>query len=193
MTVHSDKIILDQAILRHQEREYRQKREISFHNGPGWISVGSVFDCNRKSFERALRDYSDRLYVGWNPFKREGRGCWEVWHRPSQKTPVLRYYDEITGIKIATLEYLPNDFEHWVADLEYLSYDFIGKLRKMDAWENKQLISGQDDLYEEERAKAEKAEDEHIKYVVKHNKQAFRDLLDYTQSGYNPLDFFTKS
>lgn len=189
----ADRLVLDQAIKRNKEKEYRTKREWSLPKGPGSTRIGSVFDCNRKSFERLLKDYSDRLYVGWNPFKNGGKGCWEVWHRPSQKTAVLAYYDETTGFKLYTADYQPSDFEHWVADLDYLYYGFIEKLHKMDAWENKQLISGHDDEFEKERERREKQEDEHLKYVVRHNKSVFRDLLDYTQSGINPLDFFTKN
>lgn len=188
----ADKIVKEQAILREYELANRRKREAKFTQGDGNTITGSIFDCNRKHFEKTLRDYSDRLYVGWNPLKNEGNGCWEVWHRPSKKTPVLRYYDEITGFKIYTTEYLPNDFEHWVADLPYLTYSFIGKLREMDAWDNKQLLQNADDAVDEHRIKMEKAEEENIKYVVKHNKELFRDLLDYTQQGFNPLQFFNK-
>jgi hypothetical protein len=123
--------------------------------------------------------------------KNEGKGCWEVWHRPSRKTQVLAYHDETTGLKIYTAEYQPNDFEHWVADLEVLSMDFFGKLRAMDAWENKHLISGHDDQVEEDRKKADKREDEGLKYIIKHNRKAFQDLLEYTQSGFHPMTFFT--
>lgn len=187
-----DKIVLNQAILRHKEREARQKREIPIPKGPGWTRTGSVYDCNRKHFERVLKAYWDKLYVGWNPMKNEGNGCWEVWQRPSQKTSKLQYHNEKTGEKIYTLEYQPNDFEHWVADLDYLDYAFVDKLREMDGWENKQHVSGHDSKLEEYNKKLEQNEDEHLKYVVKHNRQVFRDLLDYTQSGFDPLQFFNK-
>lgn len=190
--IQTDRLILNQAILRHKERQVRQKRDIPIPHGPGWLRKGSIFDGNRKNFEKALRAYSDRLYVGWNPMKNDGNGCWEIWHRPSRKTAVLQYYDEKTGFKLYSAEYQPNDFEHWVADLDFLDINFIGKLRNMDSWENKQLISGHDDKTEEEKQKLEQNEDEHLKYVVRHNKQAFRDLLDYTQAGFNPLQFFNK-
>lgn len=188
----SDKLILDQAILRHKEREDRQKREITLPHGPGWVTVGSVHDCNRDHFEKLLRAYWDRLYVGWNPMKNGGRGCWEVWQRPSLKTPILAYHDEVTGLKIWKTEYRPNDFEHWVADLDYLNYSFIEKLKKMDSWENKQLISQADDEYEAYQVKLEKDEEDNIRQVVKENKKHFRDLLDYVQSGYEPTQFFRK-
>jgi hypothetical protein len=188
--IKADKIVKNQAILREYERADRQKREAKFPQKDGNIVVGTMYDCNRKHFERALKAYSERLYVGWNPFKKDGQGCWEVWFRPSRKTPVLRYYDELTGVKIYTAEYVPNDFEHWVADCDYLSYDFIGKLREMDSWENKQLISGHDDALQAHEDKLERQEDDNIKQIVKENKKAFRDLLDYTQSGFDPVQFF---
>jgi len=93
---------------------------------------------------------------------------------------------------IITSEYESSDFERWVADLDFLSYDFIKRLREMDGWENKQLIAQHDEKYEQHFIDLEKQEDDNIKYIVKNNKQVFRDLLDYTQSGFNPLDFFNK-
>lgn len=191
MLTNNDKLVLDQAILRHKEKDDRTKRQTPIPKGDGWVIRGSLFDCNRKSFERALRNYSDRLYLGWNPMKREGRGCWEVWHRPTLKTATVVY--NVSGIIIAKTDYKPNDFEHWVADLEFLNMSFIKRLREMDAWENKQLVSGHDDQHQDFMDKMEREESEHLKYVVKHNKQAFRDLLDYTQQGYNPLEFFKGS
>lgn len=190
--IKEDKIIKDQAVLREHELAFRRKREPKFPQKEGNLIVGSIFDCNRKSFSRALKTYDERLYVGWNPLKREGRGCWEVWHRPKLKTPVLRYHDEDSGMKIYTTEYLPNDFENWVADIEFLSYSFLSRIREMDAWSNKQLISEHDYQLDEHGRKLRQEEEDSIKQAVKNNKQAFRDLLDYTQSGYNPLDFFTK-
>lgn len=187
-----DKLVRDQAVLRNREKENRQKRDLIPPRGDGNTVIGSIHDCSRKGFEKALRAYWDKLYVGWNPYKLEGRGCWEVWQRPLRKTPVLRYYDEETGQKIYTLEYRPNDFEHWVADLEYLSYDFIGKLKQMDSWENKNLVLEHDNKLEEQKQKADQRESNELKYIVRHNKQAFKDLLEYAQAGYDPLQFFTK-
>lgn len=188
----ADQLVKKQAIQREYEQAARRKREPKFPHGPGHASTGSIYDCNRKSFEKALRSYWDKLYVGWNPYKKDGQGCWEIWQQPSKKSRVLQYHNEETGVKIYTLEFKPNDFEHWVADLDYLSYDFIGKLRSMDAWENKHLIAQHDDEYEAHREKLERDEDDNIRQVVKENKRAFRDLLEYTQAGFNPLDFFTK-
>lgn len=189
----TDRIVRKMALERELALAERRKRPISLPRGPGNTCIGSVHDCSRTGFERALRAYWDKLFVGWNPYKNEGRGCWEVWQYPSKKTAVLRYDDEKTNTKIYTLESVFSDYLHWVADLDYLSYSFIKKLREMDAWENKQLISGHDDKYEEHFQKLEKEEDENIKYVVKHNRTAFKDLLEYTQAGFDPLQFFTKN
>ena len=178
----ADKLVLDQSILRHKERQDRQKREIPIPEGPGWTSKGSIFDCSRPVFERALRAYWDRLYVGWNPMKNDGRGCWEVWQRPSKKTPILAYHDEHTGMKIYKTEYVPNDFEHWVADLDHLNLNFIEKLRRMDSWENKQLISDHDYEFEKAQQKIEQKENEAIRYIARHEKNLFRAALDHYKS-----------
>lgn len=185
-----DSVIKDQAILRNQEQQERRKREILLPRGPGNTVTGSIHDCNRKHFERVLKAYWDKLYVGWNPYKNDGIGCWEVWQQPSKKTPVLRYEDD--SMSLWTMEYKPSDYEHWVADIPYLSYSFIYKLKAMDAWENKHLTQQADDQLDEYHEKRQKAEDDNIKYVVKHNKSLFRDLLDYTQQGYDPMQFFTR-
>ncbi len=188
---NQDRIVKSQAILREQETEFRRKQIRQVPKGPGNTCVGSIFDCNRKSFERMLKGYWDRLYVGWNPFKNEGRGCWEVWSRPSKKTATLEYEDT-SGLKFYKLDYKPNDYEHWVADLDYLHYGFIEKLKKMDSWENKQLVSDHDYEYTKYQDKEQQKEDDNIKYVVRHNKQLFKDLLEYTQQGYDPLQFFRR-
>lgn len=185
-----DLLVKNQAILRNKEREFKQKREIKLPQGPGSISVGTIYDCNRNHFERLLKAYWDKLYVGWNPFKSEGLGCWEIWQRPLKKTPVLQYHDEITGDKIYTLEYRSSDYEHWVADLPHLSYAFIEKLKKMDSWENKNQVSDHDYEHAKYQDKLEAQENENIRNVVKDNKKHFRDLLDYVQSGYDPVQFF---
>lgn len=187
-----DKIILNQAILRHKEQEIRQKREVPIPHGSGSIVTGTIFDCNRHYFERLLKAYWSQLYVGWNPFKKQGQGCWEVWQRPIRKTAILRYDDVASETRIFTLEYRPNDFEHWVADLDFLDVKFIDKLRKMDSWTNKSLVADHDDEFDKYHEQQEQKELDNLKYVIKHNKQAFRDLLDYTQEGFDPLQFFNK-
>lgn len=190
--IKADRLVKNQAIQREYEQAVRRKREPKFLQQEGNSIIGSIHDCSRRGFEKTLKNYWDKLYVGWNPYKKEGSGCWEVWQQPTKKSKVLQYFNEDTGLKIYTLEFKPSDYEHWVADLEYLSYGFIDKLRSMDAWENKSLLADHDDAYEKHFEKLEKEEDDNIRQVVKENKKAFRDLLDYVQAGYNPLDFYRK-
>lgn len=150
----------------------RRNNEPKLAMGRGHVVKGHILDCNRKMFERALTAYWDRLFVGWNPYKKDGWGCWEVWQKP---------------IKSKKL----SNFEHWVADLDFLSLDFIGRLREMDAWANKDLVKSMDDKYDDIVAKAEKDEDESIKYAVRHNKKEFAKLKELAGEGYNPLWFFS--
>ncbi|GAC1501952.1 MAG: hypothetical protein NVS1B10_06460 [Candidatus Saccharimonadales bacterium] len=162
--------------IRHYKNElataFRRKREPKLPLGPGHVIKGSMFDCNRKVFEKALTDYWDRLFVGWNPYKLDGKGCWEVWQKPIAKQEL-------------------NDFEHWVADLEYLSLEFIKKLESMDAWKHKSMVSDIDEAHENYEAELDRKETELIKYTVKHNKSLFGKLKGLAQDGYNPLWFLS--
>jgi len=150
----------------------RRGNDPQLQRGPGHTRKGSIFDCDRKSFEKALTNYWDRLYVGWNPYKNEGNGCWEVWQKPIKKEDT-------------------SDFEHWVADLPYLTLAFIKRLKEMDAWENKNIVKDIDDKYEDEQLKLTKEEEDNIRYVVRHNKSLFKRLKVLAQDGYNPLWFFS--
>lgn len=190
MLTQADRIVRDQAIRRHRAQEHRQKREKPFHQGPGWTKVGSIFDMNRATFGRMLRAYSTDLYFGWNPMKNFGYGVWEVWQKPRMLTPVKQ---DVTfnGESVFILEYQPNDFEHHVFDLQFLTPRFIEKLREMDMWENKHLIKQADDRLETDNEKINKEEEDSIKYAVRHNKAAFKKLKALAQDGYNPLWFFS--
>lgn len=164
--------------------------------------MGSIFDCNRSSFERVLRDYSSDLYVGWNPLKNNGLGCWEIWHRPSRKTAV-----EIIGASgfneprieqgkilqdnLHVLEYRPNDFEHHVYDLPFLTYSFVNRLREMDMWETKQFAKKADEKLDDDQDKLDKVEEDNIKYVAKHNKDLFKKMHEAVKGGINPFWFFS--
>lgn len=184
-----DRKVRDQAIRRHREKEFRQKRQIPVPNGPGWTSVGSIFDCSRVEFEKKLKSYFSDLYVGWNPLKRDGLGCWEIWQKPSKLTAVKQgnFGDGILYL----LELCPNDFEHHVYDLPYLTYAFIDKLREMDMWENKQFLEQMDENDDIEYERQEKKEADAIKYAVRHNKSLFKKLKELAQDGYNPFWFFS--
>lgn len=188
-SAQADKLVLDQAILRHKQRELRQKREIPIPRGIGWTSKGSVLDCNRQYFDFLLKQYFSSLYVGWNPMKNEGKGCWEVWQRPSKKVLVLQ--GETDFGPLYTLEYQVSDFEHWVQDLPYLTPTFINRLREMDMWENKQFLDQMDNRMDEDQDKLDREEEDSIKYAVRHNKSLFRKLKGLAEDGYNPLWFFS--
>jgi hypothetical protein len=110
---------------RNNELEERYKREVPMPKGLGLIVKGTVFDINRKSFERALKDLDPELFLVWNPYKNEGLGSWQVWIKPTSKR-VIKQTEEIY-----TLEYKYVPIEHHVYDLPHLSYDFIAKLREM--------------------------------------------------------------
>lgn len=158
-------------------------------NGPGHVVKGSIFDCNRATFERAIKAYASNLFVGWNPYKNQEQGCWEVWAMPSKKTPI--YQGSIDGHPFYSLETVPNDFEHHVYDLQYLTLDFVGKLREMDMWANRHYLDQMDqyiDDYEQELDEKLAAD---IKYTVKHNKSVFRKLKQFALDGLNPLWFFS--
>lgn len=159
------------------EKAVRTKKTLILHTGIGHIVTGSIHDCNRAYFERLLKQYWDRLFLGWNPYKKEGKGCWEVWQEPINKGEL-------------------HDMEHWVADLEYLTPKFIDELRRMDSWEHKKqtglsLVDTMDRKFDDYEDVIQKKEDESIKYAIKHNKKLFRQLKDLAQEGYNPFWFFS--
>lgn len=172
----------DKLVKEHHKKQafmkaFRTKREPKLHTGIGHIVTGSMYDCNRSYFERLLSNYWDRLFLGWNPFKKEGLGCWEVWQRPIRQRDL-------------------NDMEHWVADIDYLTPKFIDELRRMDAWQHKKdsgysLAEDMDREATDWEIDIEKKEDESIKYAIRHNKSLFGKLKSLAQDGYNPLWFFS--
>lgn len=149
---------------------------------------GNLFDCSKRLFIRDLKNYDKELYLKWNPKKLDGLGIWEVWRNPTKKTAID--HGEFMGGRLYTLEYKPNNFEHHVKDLDFLSYDFMNDLRKMDMWADKHYLDKLDNAYDDIEEKAELAEEESIKYAIKHNKKLFKEMHEYTKSGINPLDFF---
>lgn len=159
------------------------------NSGPGFITRGSIFDCDRKYFERVLKTYFRELYVGWNPFKNNGAGVWEVWQKPFTKTAVKEA--ECRDYTLFELRDKPNDFEHHVYDLPYLTPTFIDKLREMDTWEQKRFFEAADDRQDDLEDKYDKMEEESIKYAVRHHKSLFRKLKQFAQEGYNPFWFFS--
>lgn len=174
----NDKLVRDHHVKQALLKAIRTKRpEPDLPHGPGLAVKGSIMDCDRRLFETMLKTYWDRLFVGWNPFKMNGRGCWEVWQRPIAKSEL-------------------NDMEHWVADLPFLRLDFVKELQRMDAWEyeknhGRTLNEDMDESYDKWEEKLEKQEDESIRYAVRHNKSLFGKLKGLAQDGYNPLWFFS--
>lgn len=177
MTIN-DRRVRDHHVKQALLKAMRTKQPVKgLVHGIGCCVTGSVFDIDRKAFERALKAYWSKLFLGWNPYKNEGRGCWEVWQEPNKRQEL-------------------NDMEHWVADLPYLRWDFIQDLRRMDSWEHraatgKQLWETMDDNYDEYDAELTRQEQDSIRYAVRHNKSVFGKLKDLAQDGYNPLWFFS--
>jgi hypothetical protein len=166
------------------------------NTGIGFVVRGSIFDCDQKYFDRVLKTYFKELYFGWNPFKNNGQGVWEVWQRPLTKTAVLQA--ECKSYSIVELRDLPTkdnyavyDMSYHVYDLPYLTPEFVNKLREMDAWENQRFFQDADDEQDEMEARNDRAEEESIKYAVRHHKSLFGKLKQYAQDGYNPFWFFS--
>lgn len=187
----SDKQVLKQAtqkLHRKMQMAGRPPSGWAIH-GPGHANKGSIFDCNREYFERALKTYFSELYLGWNPYKNEGRGVWEVWQMPVRRKMV--YQGRIDGVPLYTAEIEPNDFEHHVYDLPYLTVAFIDKLREMDSWLVKDYFRQADYKQWDQEDKEDKIEEDNIKYVVRHNKDLFGKLKGLAQDGFNPFWFFS--
>lgn len=154
----------------------------------GWGNsiVGSVLDCNRKHLERAMRDLDPQLYLKWNPVKRFGLGMWEIRRLPNTKVPVFK---TVWGdAKIYSLEYRERDVENHIFDREFLTYEIITHLRKIDTWTTDWL---KDIDYKEEKAQeALKAkEKQERREFIKDNKKEVRAYYEYVRDGFNPLYF----
>lgn len=170
----ADKLVRDMFIKKVKRTEARKGIFLAPPRRIGNITKGTLHDCNRKAFERSIRAYDSKLIVGWNPLKRDGLGVWEVWRLPEHK-PVSEM----------------SDFEHWVADLPYLSYGFIEKLKSMDSWANKHQVVDSEQAAEDYESALNKHEEELVKYAVKHNKRAFREMAGHVKQGINPFWFFS--
>lgn len=189
--MNSDKQVLSQARKKLHDKICKSGRPPPGWavNGPGHTAKGSMYDCNRGYFERVLKSYYSELYLGWNPYKNYGHGVWEVWQKPVRQTKV--YQGRIDGVPLYSFISEPNDMEHHVYDLPFLTISFISKLKEMDSWEQKRFFEEADDKQDDQEAKEDKIFDESIKYAVRHNKSAFRQLKQLAQDGYNPFWFFS--
>lgn len=159
------------------------------HVGPtGHLVQGSIFDCNKKKFIRAIKDYDKQLYLKWNPKKNKGFGCWELRRYPSTKTPV--FGGRFEGVAYYRLEHVEQDLIHHIMDMPYLTYQVVDRLKEMDAWENKRLLT---DGEEEAERLIIKEEDDYRaerQYQVKQDKKYWKEYLELVRSGYNPFWFF---
>jgi hypothetical protein len=188
MQNRKDQLVKQQFLNKVRQTETRRKHPVKIHIGEGSLCKGSVMDCSHKTFSEALHFYDKRLYYGWNPYKREGRGVWEVWYEPSYLTAVQD--NNLEGYPFFQLVRIANDFEHHVKDLEFLNLDFIRQLGEMDMWKNKSFAKDLDEKIDTHEKKLEKELSESIKYTVKHNKKEFGQLKELAEHGYNPFWFF---
>lgn len=147
----------------------------------GKVVTGHVLDCNKKHLEKALKDYDKQLYLKWNPDKANKVGMWEVRRKPNQKTawPMWELGDSI----VFDLKYVENDIENHVMDVPFLNYNILKRIKEMDTWVVHDYVN--DLEYREQKAK-DKAYDDNraeLRYAIKHNKRAMRDLQELAKSG----------
>ena len=154
----------------------------------GKLVTGDVLDVNKDGLMQALKFYDPQLYVEWNPKKRNGWGMWEVRRLPNEKTKVKA--GELNGSPLYVLVYWENNFNNHIMDVEYLNYDILTKLKRMDTWAVKNWTDKleQNEREYEERRRQKNKED--LRYAIKQNKSAARDFKEAVASGYSPLDFF---
>lgn len=147
----------------------------------GNINVGHVADCNKERLERMLKDYDNQLYIRWDAKRKNGRGCWQIRRRPNDKTQV--YQGHYQGQPIFTAEYVEEDLTHHVLDVEVLSYDLVGKIKSMDAWNEKHFINDLEYLEDKASNEARKKNQEDLKYHMKQYRRTWRDMKEALASG----------
>jgi hypothetical protein len=150
----------------------------------GKVVKGHVFDVNKKHLEKALKDYDNQLEIRWHTDKNRGRGCWELWRRPSQMTLIPR------AAGFFELRYVYKPMIHHVMDVEFLSYNIITKLKEMDAWQHADYDQALIDQSREIERKTRAAAKEELRYGLKHNRRFVTAFKDAVASGYNPGAFF---
>lgn len=156
----------------------------------GRLVRGTIHDCNEKAFLRAIHAYDKSLYIKWNPTKRDGYGCWELWRKPTKKT--LVNHGEFEGCHFFTLEYQSKSLVHHIKDLEYLSYDLVDWLKQADGWNHKSVGKLLDDAYVNHLDKIDAKKWEEIRLYLKDHKSEMKDLYEYVRSGGNLAALFTK-
>lgn len=160
------------------------------NHGIGNIIVGSVRDTDKARLERQLKDYDSQLYIKWNAKKRSGLGIWEVRRLPNSKEKVLK--TEFNGFKIFSYEYVELDLVNHVLDVPDLSYDILGKIRSMDAWNDKNFVANLDYRGEQHKLETLKKAREELTYDVKQHKREWRDFATFVSQGGNPGQVLNK-
>lgn len=156
--------------------------------GPvGQISKGHVLDCNKKAFERALRNHDPLLYVTWNPKKMRGHGCWEIRRKPEFYSAVD--VAELPDCYVVKLGLYENPMVHHVLDCAFLNYDQLRKIQEMDTWRYGDAKTWQDmieqktlDRQAHELSQGMKRRAE----AAKEFKQQIRAMKEYVLGGGNP-------
>lgn len=154
----------------------------------GNLIEGHLYDVDRSAFEAALKAYDSELFLQWNPAKRRGLGCWEVWRKPVRKTE--EFQAEYEGSPLYTVEEPLSDFTDHVKDLPFLNFHFFKRLKEMDVWRNyghKGRDFGRDlESREEQEQNAILAKNQaDLKYKLRHDRKLFRKLREMALSGVN--------
>lgn len=151
---------------------------------------GSVFDCNPKRIERALKAYDPLLYVRWNSEKNEGNGCWEVRRRPEYKT-LVDFGVDLDGRPVYSMEYKELDIVNHVLDTKVLNDSVLERIYQMDAWRFEDYGKELDQRMDDYKVKAEAKKWEEIRHAIKQDRKYWKQYQELVQSGYNPFWFFS--
>lgn len=172
--------------------EISQNAEISL--GPtGNVIEGSYWDCNKRHFERMLKDYDPLLYVKWSPRKLGGWGCWEIRRRPERKQVVDVTQDPSKEFTIVRLEYHENDILNHVLDVRFLHYSQIDKIRSMDTWNKDHMIHDEEYHMQKLKEKEISTMEDEFKHAVKENRKAIHQFMDLVNSGKSAGEVLTRN
>lgn len=157
--------------------------------GLGRLIKGTVFDCDKKWLERRLQQYDSQLYIKWNSEKNGGYGIWEVRRRPSQKSKVYKGV-YINGSPIFSWEYVENDLECHVIDVNTLTERVIYKIQSMDTFRTDNWVAKFDNEQERSQNRLVENNRKELAYQLRQNRKHLQILKDSVASGYNPAQFF---
>lgn len=174
--------------------ERKTKMSISI-GATGHLIQGDVLDTNKKHLESVIKHYEPRLYLKWNPTKRQGEGKWELRILPETKSiiDVVKY----GGNTYCVVDYRENNFDNHVWDLESLNYSVLDRLRECDTWKHSDYERGKQqritqflnkmDLTRESIQDREKANlQSDMLYNLKQDKKILRDFQEKILSGVDP-------